>query len=94
MKFLWDPIKAENNIKKHGVSFEEAMSAFLDTYARRAYDSEHSTSREDRWILLAMSQLARLLVVVHIELNQSTLRIISARKATKKEMKTYMELRV
>ncbi|MGE3757843.1 MAG: BrnT family toxin [Pseudobdellovibrionaceae bacterium] len=92
MRFLWDPIKAKTNIKKHGVSFEEAVSVFLDPEALRIYDEQHSVE-EVRWILLGLSNSLRLLVVVHAEKDDEAIRIISARKADKKETQTYIRRR-
>jgi uncharacterized protein len=89
MKFQWDPAKAAQNLKKHGVSFEEAKSAFYDDLAVQFFDDEHS-SEEDRFLLLGMSSQAKLLVVCHCERGQSeTVRIVSARKATKREKAFY-----
>jgi len=89
IKFSWDQAKAQSNLKKHGVSFEEARSVFYDEYAIQFYDNE--SSEEDRFILLGLSNLSRVLVVVHCERGPEgdELRIISARKATKKEHKHY-----
>lgn len=89
MKFQWDPAKAAQNLKKHGVSFEQAKSAFYDDWAVQFFDDEHS-SEEDRFILLGMSSQAKLLVVCHCERGQGeTVRIVSARKATKREKAFY-----
>ena len=89
LEFSWDPIKAKTNKKKHGVSFEEAQSAFYDDNARLIHDPDHS-DEEDRYILLGMSVVLRLLVVCHCYREQdSNIRIISARKATKREQKQY-----
>ncbi len=88
IKFEWDQKKADSNIKKHGVSFEEARTVFYDDYAMQ-FDDE--TLGEERFILLGMSNLSRVLIVVHCErgVNNEILRIISARKATKSEMQYY-----
>ena len=84
-EFEWDPEKAESNLKKHGVSFEEAKSVFYDDFAIQFYD-EAPGGDEERFILLGMSSLLRILTVVHCERgNDNILRIISARKATKTE---------
>ena len=87
--FSWDRVKAKSNLRKHGISFEEAQSVFYDEFARQFYDE--SAVVEDRFILLGMSKQARLLVVVHGERGKDgeELRIISARKATKKEQQHY-----
>lgn len=87
--FEWDLPKAASNLKKHGVSFEEAQSAFYDDFATQFFDEEHSAS-EDRFILLGMSSQAKLLVVCHCErADGQVVRIISARKATKRETSYY-----
>jgi len=87
--FEWDHAKAESNLKKHGVSFEEARSVFYDDLAVQFFDE--SLGEETRFILLGRSNLSRVLVVVHCERgeNDEILRIISARKATKTERNFY-----
>jgi uncharacterized DUF497 family protein len=85
--FEWDPNKAAQNIRKHGVSFEEAATAFGDPLSITIFDPLHSID-EDRFVLIGMSNRNRLLVVVHTDRNDR-IRIISARKATKKEKKQY-----
>ncbi|MBW2145079.1 MAG: BrnT family toxin [Deltaproteobacteria bacterium] len=85
--FEWDPQKAKNNLEKHGVSFEEASTAFQDTLSLTIEDPLHSKD-EERLILIGMSQENRILVVVHTERGDN-IRIISARKATKEERKSY-----
>ena len=85
--FEWDPQKAKSNLKKHGVSFEEASTAFQDTLSLTIDDPLHSID-EVRVVLIGMSNKNRLLVVVHAERGDN-IRIISARKATKKERKNY-----
>ncbi|MCB0369544.1 MAG: BrnT family toxin [Bdellovibrionales bacterium] len=93
MYFTWDKKKAITNLKKHGVSFEEAKTCFFDTLHIVISDHEHSNESEERLILLGLSSENRMLVVVHIEYeNNSTIRIISARKASKKERKQYEEI--
>lgn len=89
LRFEWDPVKAAANLKKHGVDFVEAKSAFADERARIIPDPDHS-QREDRFVLLGLSLNLRLLVVCHCyrEAN-NTIRIISARKATKPEARQY-----
>ncbi|MCJ7783526.1 MAG: BrnT family toxin [Desulfobacterales bacterium] len=87
--FEWDPEKAKGNIETHGISFDEASTAFGDTLSLTIYDPLHS-EQEDRFIVTGNSHKNRLLVVVHIERGQNV-RIISARKATKKERKHYEE---
>nr|WP_210403081.1 BrnT family toxin [Tolypothrix sp. PCC 7601] len=89
MRFEWDERKARSNEQKHGVSFEEAETAFYDENARVIYDPEHSRE-EDRYILLGVSDSLRLLLVCHIyQDSEGVIRIISARKATKKERQQY-----
>ena len=89
LAFACDPTKARANVRKHGVSFDEAQSVFLDEDARLLDDPDHSED-EDRFILLGMSAVPRLLVVVHAYREAGALiRIISARKATARERKTY-----
>jgi len=85
--FEWDSQKAKSNLKKHGVSFEEASTAFQNTLSLTIDDPLHSID-EVRVVLIGMSNKNRLLVVVHTERGDN-IRIISARKATKKERKNY-----
>ena len=89
IKFDWDPIKAASNLRKHGVSFEEARSVFYDDFAVQFYDETHS-SDEERFLMLGMSSGAHLLLVCHCERGSGdTIRIISARKATNLESSYY-----
>jgi len=92
--FEWDPKKAALNLRKHKISFEDAAEVFLDPSAISIYDEEHS-GLEDRWITLGKSSENVTLVVVHTFLEQGRnrfhIRMISARKATKKERKQYEE---
>ena len=89
IKFEWDSPKATTNLRKHGVSFEEAQSVFYDEFAVQFFDEEHS-SDEDRFLLLGMSSDARLLLVCHCEREDGdVIRIISARKATANEAQCY-----
>ncbi len=92
--FEWDPSKAKSNISKHKISFEDATSVFKDKNAISIFDEDHSDN-EDRWITIGLDTLTRTLVVVHtfITFNQNNcnIRIISARKATKNEIKFYQE---
>ena len=89
--FEWNKRKASENVRKHGVSFDEAISAFLDENARVIPDPEHSGD-EDRFVLLGLSVRIRLLVVVHCYREQDdTIRIISARKADRSERRQYSE---
>lgn len=89
IKFEWDAIKAASNEKKHGVSFEEARSVFYDEFAVQFFNNDNSEA-EDRFLMLGFSDKARLLIICHCERGQGdTIRIISARKATKGESKHY-----
>ena len=89
IEFEWDAKKARANVKKHGVSFDEARSVFYDEYARQFFDEEHSES-EERFIMLGLSDQSRILVVCHCERSQGqSIRLISARKATARERKHY-----
>jgi uncharacterized DUF497 family protein len=87
--FEWDPIKAKRNIEIHGVSFDEASTAFKDTLSLTIHDPLHS-DEEDRFTLIGNSVKNRLLVIVHTERGDKV-RIITARKATKIERKQYEE---
>jgi len=88
IEFEWDKNKAKSNLKKHGVSFEEAQSVFYDDLAVQFFDEDDTS--EERFILLGTSNLTRVLVVVHCERDEGgVLRIISARKATRAEMQYY-----
>lgn len=87
IEFQWDKEKALQNFKKHGVTFEEAATAFYDTLSITIADKDHSEG-EARFILLGLSNLSRLLVVSHSD-RGSLIRIISARPATGKERKYY-----
>lgn len=87
--FDWDNEKSRINQKKHGVSFEEAKSVFYDDNAIQFWDENHSDA-EDRFLLLGRSSKMRILLIVHCFGEQeSVIRIISARKATKKESQEY-----
>lgn len=89
IQFEWDERKNEANRKKHGIWFEEAQQVFDDTTALMFYDKKHS-SEEDRFILLGLSGSSRVLLVVFCERDsKKTVRIISARKATSKEISRY-----
>lgn len=89
IEFEWDPAKATSNKKKHGISFEEAKSVFYDEFAIQFLDEEGSES-EDRFLMLGLSDALRLLIVCHCERDQgNTIRIISARKATRNERRYY-----
>jgi len=89
MNFEWDPDKAKANLKKHKVSFEEAVSVFSDERALVISDPDHSVD-EERFVLLGMSWSLKVLVVCHCYRTcDTTIRIFSARKATKTEAKQY-----
>ena len=89
LRFEWDPGKATLNFKKHGVSFEEARTVFFDERARLIDDPDHSDG-EDRFILLGLSSAMRVVLVCHCLRGEDQLiRIISARKATPRESKSY-----
>ena len=89
ISFEWDDKKAKSNLKKNGVSFEEAQSVFFDDQAIQFWDDKNSKG-EDRFLMLGLSNKFRILLVVHcFRESELTIRIISARKATKNEMKEY-----
>lgn len=88
LQFEWDEKKNKSNQKKHGIWFEEAQQVFDDSNALRFYDATHSDD-EDRFLMLGESEPNRVLLVVFCERVDSVIRIISARKATKKEKKEY-----
>lgn len=91
LRFEWNDRKEKENLKKHGIAFQEAKSAFLDENARVIADPEHSED-EDRFVLLGLSIKLRLLVVVHCyRENDQLIRIISARKAHRSERRQYSE---
>tara|TARA_R110001606_G_scaffold237064_5_gene385063 strand:- start:275 stop:568 length:294 start_codon:yes stop_codon:yes gene_type:complete len=92
LKFEWDFDKSISNIKKHGVSFDEAKTVFTDEYARLIGDPDHSQD-EDRFLLLGTSIESNLLVVCHCIREAESIRIISARKAGKQERKVYEDYR-
>jgi len=89
MKFGWDTNKALTNLKKHGVSFQEAVTVFGDPLSITIPDPLHS-SKEHRFILIGISTESRTIVVVHSE-REEKIRIISARKATRNERRRYEE---
>jgi len=89
LSFEWDEAKNRENIRKHGVAFKEAQTVFLDENAIRYYDPDHSHD-EDRFIMLGMSAQLHVLVVCHcFREADAIIRIISARKATKREADNY-----
>ena len=89
MTYEWDPIKAEENIQKHQVSFEEAASVFLNPAALTYWDPDHS-DEEDREITIGRSAQQRVLFVSHTQ-REANVRIISGRQATRQEQKQYEE---
>ena len=91
IKFSWDEKKAQKNINKHKISFEEAKTVFADENARLIDDPDHSED-EDRFILIGLSFSLKILTVVHCYRDdENNIRIISARKSTKNEEKQYKE---
>lgn len=88
IRFEWDPRKARSNEKKHGVSFDEAESVFYDEQALLLEDPRPA-EEEERFVLLGLSAVLRVLVVVHAVRGHEVIRIISARKATRQERQEY-----
>ncbi len=90
--FEWDPAKAEENTAKHGVAFELAASVFRDPLTLTVYDEEHSET-EERWATLGRTENGKLVVVIHTfeetGAASATVRIISAREATRRERENY-----
>jgi uncharacterized DUF497 family protein len=89
LRFEWDPKKAHENLVKHGVSFEEASTVFGDPLSLTIPDPDHSIA-EERWVIVGLSYSRQLLVVVHLE-HEDTIRLISARPATSGERRKYEE---
>lgn len=88
MNIEWDPDKAESNLAKHGVSFDEAVTSLLDPMALAREDED--AEGEARWVLMGMSVQARLLIVVYtLRGSDERIRLISAREATRKEARYY-----
>ena len=87
MEFEWDDVKAEANERKHGVSFAEAMTVLADSLALTGFDPDHSDD-EDRYITMGFSAAGRLLLVSHTD-RGGKVRIISARKASRRERRDY-----
>jgi len=91
--FDWDPEKAATNAAQHGVSFNEAMSAFRDPLARSLYDTD--STEEERWVTMGLASTGNLLVVVHTWSETGpervAVRIISARRPTRNEARQYRE---
>ena len=93
-RFHWDSSKARRNLAKHGVSFEEAVSVFSDEFGLYIADPEHSRADELRFVLLGLSRNVRLLLVVHcVRESEDDVRIVMARKPTRKEAAQYHERR-
>lgn len=90
INFEWDDLKAESNLRKHGVSFEEAATAFGDPLSITVADPDHS-EQEDRFILVGSTFRDRLVVVVHSE-RGDRIRIIGARPATRSERRAYEQV--
>jgi uncharacterized protein len=89
MKFEWDSQKADSNLKKHGVSFPEAATVLCDALSITYYDPDHSV-KEHRFITIGMSRSGRVLMVAHTDRGDNV-RVISARKTTRRERKYYEE---
>jgi len=87
LQFEWNPAKAASNLKKHGVSFQEAATVLGDSLAWTFSDSDHSIE-EERFLTIGLSETGKLLVVSHTDRGEA-IRIISARKATRRERKYY-----
>lgn len=93
MHFEWDNDKAQANLRKHGVSFEEAKTVFADPFARLQRDPDHCEV-EDRFLIVGASRLnGRLLLVCHCYRAGDTIRLISARKAAPAERRSYWKER-
>jgi len=85
MRFSWDPRKAASNVRKHGVTFEEAVTVFADPLALVASDADYP----DRTLMVGESIRQRVLLTVFVERNDADIRIISARRATRHERRRY-----
>ena len=91
LRIVWDRRKAKENARKHGITFEEAQTVFLDDHALLISDPDHSDD-EDRFVLLGLSARSRIVVVCHCyRESDSEIRLISARKADRKERRQYTE---
>lgn len=93
MEFEWDPKKAEQNAKKHRITFEQAITAFDDPDALITLDSKHSTSSEVREWLIGTSDTGVVVVIFTVRQPRNIFRIISARPAKRKERKRYEEIK-
>jgi uncharacterized DUF497 family protein len=95
--FEWNSEKAASNASKHGVTFRTATEAVRDPLARTLFDAGHSTPEDPRWTTLGRASDGTLLVVIHnwrdLDANSASVRIISARKATKREHRDYEEFK-
>ncbi len=91
--FEWDPVKAASNFNKHDVTFEQVIDVFKDPMALTLYEDDDSSTDEDRWVTMGLVKNQHYLLVVHTYKDQQgtsvTIRIISARRATKNEIKQY-----
>ncbi len=90
LTFEWDSKKAQSNFRKHGVSFEEAATTFADPLSLTIHDPDHSSAREERFVSVGHSLRQKLLVVVHCDKGER-IRIISSRRATRRERVQYEE---
>ncbi len=94
--FEWDPVKAKENLRKHRISFDRAAEVVLDPLAVSIFDDEHSDD-EERWVSLGKDRRGSVLILVHrfleVSAEECRIRIISARKANKRETKQYEETR-
>lgn len=93
MEFEWDSNKAEINIKKHGINFDEAIEVLEDEFGLDAFDNSHSDIFEYRYTRIGLSRKGVLFVVYAVRDDRGIYRIISARKAEKSEEKLYWEAR-
>ena len=89
--FIWSEEKNRINVKKHGLSFQEAVPVFLDPYLVIRYDEAHSTQEESRWKGIGAIGNDLLLSVIFVEVKGNEIRLVSARKASKKEKEDYSE---
>lgn len=89
MEFEWNPQKAEANLKKHNISFREAVTVFGDRLSVTVFDPDHSFE-EDRYITVGLSDASRLLIISHTD-REERIRIITARELTRDERRTYEE---
>jgi len=90
MRFEWDRAKAASNVRRHGVSFDEAVTVFKDPLAL-IFDDEAHSEEEHREIIIGISTLRRMVLVCFVERLEDVIRVISARPATRQEIKDYEE---